>query len=325
MPDRNCIAAVPIQAQLTFMIKYLYLLIFLISSSGFAQTLTDGLMMPKNDFCTGVLYTSDTWDEYWEGELKRSNGNIGTLKTTSLTWVGNYGLTDKINVIAMLPYVKTEASQGVLHSMQGMQDLTLGVKYNFFRKDYTKSSLRTFATLGFSTPLSDYTPDYYPLSLGSATTNIFYRGTVFYKFLQKFYVNGSAAYTWRSNAELDRPAYFTKDQLFLTDEVEMPNVFDYTVSIGYLNRGFQGDLFYMQQNTLGGSDIRRQDMPFVSNRMNMSKVGALLMYYLPKPKGLAVRASYSMTVAGRNSGESTTMTGGLLYTIHFFKKTASVE
>jgi hypothetical protein len=36
-----------------------------------AQTLTDGLMMPKNAFCTGFMYTHDSWTEYWEGELKR--------------------------------------------------------------------------------------------------------------------------------------------------------------------------------------------------------------------------------------------------------------
>ena len=53
-------------------------------------------------------------------------------------YVGNYGITDKINVIAMLPYVKTEASQGTMSSLEGIQDLTLAVKYNFFRKDFKK-------------------------------------------------------------------------------------------------------------------------------------------------------------------------------------------
>jgi hypothetical protein len=30
---------------------------------------------------------------------------------------------------------------------------------------------------------------------------------------------------------------------------------------------------FSQQTTLGGGDIRRQDMPFVSNRMNLSRIG----------------------------------------------------
>lgn len=299
--------------------KYLHFIFFFLPATSFAQNLTDGLMMQKNDLCTGLLYTHDQWTNYWEGNLKRSNDNIGTLKTKSLTWVGTYGVNEKLNIIAMVPYVKTEASQGTLHFMEGLQDLTLGVKYNFFIKAYEKSTLKTFGVLGFSTPLSDYTPDYYPLSLGAGSTNIFYRVTGNYRFARSFYVNASAAYTWRSNTFLDRPAYYTGDQLYFTDEVKMPNVFDYLVSVGYIHHGLQTEISYIQQNTLGGSDIRRQDMPFVSNKMNYSKAGALVMYYLPRPKGLAVRGSATMTLAGRNVGESTTFMGGLLYTLHFSK------
>jgi hypothetical protein len=80
------------------------------------------------------------------------------------------------------------------------------------------------------------------------------------------------------------------------------------------------ELNYSQQNTLGGGDIRRQDMPFVSNRMNFQKVGFLAMYYLPKPKNFAVRGSVQYTVAGRNVGQSTTFLGGLLYTFNFGKE-----
>ncbi|MBT1704771.1 transporter [Chryseosolibacter indicus] len=303
------------------MIKLLRnLLMGLLPLTSMGQTVTDGLMMAKNDLCTGVMYTRDHWSEYWEGELKRKNDNIGKLTTQSLMWVGAYGLSTKVNLIAMLPYVKTEASQGTLHHMEGIQDLTLAVKYNFFRHNMEKSSFRTFATLAVSTPLSDYTPDYFPLSVGTGTTNISYRATAFYKFANMFFANATGAYTWRSNTTLDRPAYYTNDNLYLTDEVKMPNVFDYAVSIGYLRNGLQAEINYMQQNTLGGSDIRRQDMPFVSNRMNFSKVGALVMYYLPKPKGLALRGSYTTTVAGRNVGQSNTFMGGALYTIHFSKK-----
>jgi hypothetical protein len=299
--------------------KYIRILLFIFPCSGFAQTITDGLMMQKKDLCTGFLYTHDRWTDYWEGDLKRDNENIGSLTTQSIMWVGTYGLTEKINVIAMLPYIKTETDQGTLHSMAGLQDLTLAIKYNFFKKDFPKSTLKTFGGLAVSTPISDYTPDFYPLSLGAASTNLSWRATTYYKFLKSFYVNGTAAYTWRSNVKLDRPSYYTNDQLYLTNEVKMPNVFDYSISFGYLKHGLQLDLSYMQQNTLGGSDIRRQDMPFVSNRMNFSKAGLLALYYLKKPSGLAVRGSIIHTLAGRNVGLSTTFMTGLLYTIHFNK------
>jgi hypothetical protein len=98
----------------------------------------------------------------------------------------------------------------------------------------------------------------------------------------------------------------------------MPNVVDFNLSVGYINRGLETKLSYMQQITQGGGDIRRQDMPFVSNRMNFSKAEALVMYYLPKPKYVAVRGAYSYTLAGRNVGQSSTFTLGVMYTFHFF-------
>jgi hypothetical protein len=300
--------------------KKIYLLMLgLIPTLSFAQNLTDGLMMPKKSLCTGFMYMHDRWTDYWEGDLKRDNGNIGHVTTQSLTWVGTYGITNKVNVIAMVPYVKTKASQGTLSGMEGLQDISLGVKYNFFGKKFEKSAFNTFAVLNFSTPLSDYTPDFFPLGLGTHTTNLSYRLTAYYKIQQGWFVNASGAYTWRSNATLDRPSYFDGNEFVMSDEVKMPNVFDVFASMGYQKGPLQAELNYIQQNTLGGGDIRRQDMPFVSNRMNMIKTGALVMYYLPAPRGMAVRGSAHYTVAGRNAGQSTTLMAGVLYTIKFDK------
>jgi hypothetical protein len=116
---------------------------------------------------------------------------------------------------------------------------------------------------------------------------------------------------------LDRPYYYTDGQLFLTDLVEMPSVFDYTVSGGYLTRRLMTSFSFAQQRTLGGGDIRRQDMPFVSNRMNFSKVAGTVMAAIPKVRNVSVQFAYSYTVQGRNVGQATTMTGGLLYTLPF--------
>jgi len=288
-------------------------------ASVYSQTLTDGLMMSKNNLCTGFIYNHDQWKSYWEGDLKRENGNIGTLTTQSVTWVNNFGITDKINVIAMVPYVMTNASQGTLHEMKGVQDLSLGVKYNFFKKELSKSTFKTFGVINFTTPLTDYTPDFLPLSIGMASTNLTYRLTTYYKLQQGWFVNASGGYTWRSNVKLDRTSYYTDNKFYLSDEVKMHNVFDLFASVGYIKNGLQAELNFMQQNTLGGGDIRRQDMPFVSNKMNYSKMGALVMYYLPQVKNLALRAGANYTLTGRNVGQSTAFVAGALYTIKFSK------
>ena len=34
-------------------------------------------MVRPGELLTGNVYTHDSWDEDWEGPLKRTNGNIG--------------------------------------------------------------------------------------------------------------------------------------------------------------------------------------------------------------------------------------------------------
>lgn len=285
-----------------------------------AQTFTDGLMMPKKDFCTGILYSSDQWKDYWEGSMKRDNQNIGTISTTQITWMGAYGLTDKINIIAMLPYVKTTASGGTLTGLEGIQDITIGIKYNLFRKEFGGSVFSAFGVGSFSTPLTNYVIDFLPLSIGLGSTTVSGRLTANYKLANGWYVNASTGYIWRSNVSLDRPSYFSDGTIYYTNQVWMPNQIMGIYSIGYHKNALQTEINISHQNTLGGGDIRKQDMPFVSNRMNFLKLGAVAMYYLPKPKNLAVRGQISYTLDGLNVGQSISLMGGLLYTFHFAKK-----
>ncbi len=284
-----------------------------------AQTITDGLMMPKNTFCTGVLIGQDQWKNYWEAGLKRDNQNIGTLTTQSITYMGAYGLTNKINIMAILPYISTKANGGTLKGMSGIQDLTLAAKYNILAQEIGKDKFKVFATGALTTPLTNYTPDFLPLSIGLHSTNISGRLTANYNINHSWYFNGSAAYTWRSNVSLDRPSYYTDGQLYLTNKVQMYDVFDFIVDAGYHKNALQAEVYFTMQNTLGGGDIRRQDMPFVSNKMNASKIGALVFYYLPWPANLAFRATGSYVVAGRNVGQSTSIMAGFMYTFYFKK------
>jgi hypothetical protein len=284
-----------------------------------AQTITDGVMMPKNDLCTGFMYGFDRWTNYWEGPLKRDNGNIGSVTTQSLNWVAVYGVSKRVNAIIMVPYVKTRASQGTLSGMEGFQDITLSAKYNFINHPFGQSNFRAFGVLTFSTPLSHYTPDFLPMSIGLACTDLSWRLSAHYDIRQGLFFNASGAYTWRSNVTLDRTSYYTDGGYYLSDEVKMPNVLDYILSAGSRKGTFSGELNLSNQNTLGGGDIRRQDMPFVSNRMNFTKFGALVIYDVPRPKNFVLRGGVNYTLTGRNVGQSYTLMAGLLYTFHLSK------
>ena len=283
-----------------------------------AQTIDDGLLMPRRALGTGFLYAHESWSEYWEGSLKRDNGNIGTVTTQRVTWAAGYGVTDRLSVMAMLPYVWTHASQGPLHGMHGLQDLTLAAKYRLLSTPLTdRGTLRAMVVGAAGIPASNYTPDFLPLAIGLASRRFSGRFTLNFQAHQGWFLNGSTAYTWRTKVQLDRPAYFTNGQLTLSDEVAMPDVFDYTVSAGYQRGRLCIPISVSQQRTLGGGDIRRQDMPFVSNRMNFVKVDGLVMYSLPAPRELGFRIGMSRIVSGRNVGQATALTGCVFHTFHF--------
>ena len=99
--------------------------------------------------------------------------------------------------------------------------------------------------------------------------------------------------------------------------IQMPDLVDYSASIGYMKGPLMVPVSFSQQITLGGGDIRRQDMPFVSNKMNLSRVDALVKYALPWVKGLQVQLAAAYIVSGRNVGQGTTLSAGFLYTIGF--------
>jgi len=293
-------------------------LLVLGAASLHGQTIDDGLMMPRKQLCTGFIYMHDSWDRYWEGPLERGNGNIGTLTTQSVSWMGTYGLTDRVNVIAMVPWVTTGASAGTLSGMDGLQDLTAAVKWNALDTALTSlGTLQVFLVASGSVPLSDYTPDFLPMSIGLASNRASGRLSLNFQAEPGWFVEGTGAYTWRGAVTLDRPAYFTDDKLVLSDQVAMPDVIDYTFRAGYWKHGLYAPISFTQVITLGGSDIRRQDMPFVSNRMDSSRLDALAMYYLKKPKNVVVRLGASYAFSGRNVGKSTTLLAGLLYTFKF--------
>lgn len=282
------------------------------------QTIEDGIMMGRRQLCAGYMFTHDSWDEYWEGARKRTNGNIGAVSTQNHQLFANYGLTDRLNVITHVPHVRTNASQGVLAGMTGFQDGTIAAKYKFFETRFTeRGRLRAIAVVTGSSPMTDYTPDFLPLSIGLGSRRLGGRLTVHFRANKGWFINASPGYTWRDGVSLDRPYYFTNGRLTFSDRVPMPDVFDYGVSSGYIKGELVLSGSFSEQRTQGGGDIRRQDMPFVSNRMNFSRVGGWAKVPLPKQEALSIVAGYFYVLQGRNVGQSSTLTAGVMYLFNF--------
>ena len=283
-----------------------------------AQTADDGIMISKLKYCTGVFYTYDYWNQYWQGTLERTNANIGTITTRDIHYVGNYGVTDRLDLLVDVPFVYTSANSGVLHGQRDFQDVTFGAKAKLISLQvHNWGAVRLFGVAQGAIPMTNYTPDDLPLSIGTHSKRVAGRTTLNYLGKNGLYLNGTAEYTWRSKVTLARPSYYTNGELYLSNEVAMPNQFDYAISGGYRRNDLTLTAGFSQLQTRGGGDIRAQDVPFVSNRTNATKVNATLTYPLPHLQDMALWALYSNTFQGRNVGQSNTFTTGFLYTFDF--------
>ncbi|MFN4312649.1 MAG: hypothetical protein ACK4E0_00055 [Chitinophagaceae bacterium] len=283
-----------------------------------AQTDMDGLMMEKNAFCVGPMYSYSSWTEYWEGTRKRENLNLGRVSTRSWSVMGNYGVTRNINLLFNVPYVKTKASAGTLAGQEGMQDLSLFVKWRAFTRNWGAGRFSLIGVGGVSNPISNYTPDFLPLSIGLRSTTLSARIMADYQ-IDSWFATGSATYVARSNIRIDRDAYYTTE-LHNTNKVEMPDALNLHFRAGWRNQLLVAEAVLNNWTTLGGFDITRNNMPFPSNRMNALTAGINVKYVMPFHPNLSLVTGGNTTLAGRNVGKATGVYGSFFYVFDLSRK-----
>ena len=271
-----------------------------------AQMPHDAIYMNKKLACGALVYGNNSWTNYWESTLKRDNPNLGRLTTESVTAMLAYGFTRDLNVIVMVPYVKTEASQGNLMGQQGFQDASVFVKV----KGKVWQGITPHLVIGASTPVSNYVPDFMPMSIGLGAKTVVARGMLSYSLPSNLYLNSSIAYQGRSKVSVDRDAYLVGSKLVQANEVAVPDAFDAAFRFGYLKKDNQVEFFAEHFSCIKGDGIRRNDMPFLTNDMTMTSVGIYAKY---QPKALGINARVAYVVDGQNVGQSTTVNVGVLY------------
>ena len=286
--------------------------------SSFAQTDIDAIMMNKKQFCAGLMYGSSSWKNYWEGTNKRDNANLGTVSTKEFMIQGNYGIRNNLNLLFSLPYIKTKATAGSLHSMKGLQDLSLFLKYMPIKKEIGPGTFSVYTIGGLSFPTTDYVADYLPLSIGMRSTNLSFRGMLDYQ-ISNWFATISGTYVHRSNVKIDRTSYYTTEMHY-TNEVRMPNATSFNIRTGFRSNKLIAEAVFNKWITQGGFDISKNNMPFLSNTMNNTAVGFNGKYTVKKDGNLALTGGINYTVSGRNVGQATRFNFGAFYVIDFNKK-----
>jgi len=304
-----------------------YVLFFLLLSIGnkaVAQTDMDALMMPKHNFCGGIMYGQSSWKNYWEGTFKRDNANLGNVSANMIGIMGNYGISNKLNVLFGVPYIQTKASAGTLNGYSGVQDLTLTLKYMPIEKEIGNALFSVYALGAVSAPLTNYVADYLPLSIGLQSKTASVRLMLDYQ-LNQWFATASAAYIARENINIDRMAYYTT-RMHYTNEVSMPNATNLHIRMGYRTSRLIAEAIIDKFSTQGGFDIRKNDMPFPSNKMNATRLGINTKYTFKKKfAGLSAIAGGNYVLTGRNVGQAFSVMAGAFYQMDWTKKKKKVD
>ena len=196
----------------------------------YGQTFADAIMMKKKEICFAFMFDQGKWDQYWEGTTLISNENIGTFTRNTYAPMIAYGITDKLNVLLVTPYVETMSTGGQLAGMQGFQDVNIGLKYEAFKKDFGKHRVSALATVQFATRMTNYLSDYLPYSLGLGTQQFAGRVISQYEFNKMIYVRASAAYIWRGQTEAERNYYYNNGSYYTT-YMDVPSAVNYELIV----------------------------------------------------------------------------------------------
>jgi hypothetical protein len=285
-----------------------------------AQTPLDGLMMPKGEICIALQYDQVTWDRYWEGSTTRVNQNIGTFtKQMGMPMIVG-GITDKLNVILSLPYVKTEASAGQLTGVQGIQDFGLSLKALLLEKSIGKGKLTGFSNLSFSMPASNYLSDYMPFSLGFGANELGIRAIGKYELDKGPYLRASYSYLHRGVTEAERDFYYAGQNAFYTGKMDVPNAFLGQVTLGswMFKKKLRVEASLTAIKSTSGDDIRVYSMPQPTNKVDFDRVEGFAQYYFKTNGGFGLIASYQKAISGRNMGQFSGYGLGITYQFKAF-------
>jgi len=266
--------------------------------------------MNHSQVCFAGILQCNTWDNYWEGPLRRDNPNLGQVSHRSILAMGAIGISPRLNLLAMVPYISSRASQGSLAGQQGMQDLSVWLKYRALDSQFGHGKGKGFLLLGSDMPVSDYVPDFLPMSIGLQARTFSLRSIFDYWANNGLYLTLRGGYTLRSNITIDRDAYQANGKLYFTNTVALPQVADVGALVGWRKGAWVSAFTLDYTGAVSGDDIRPNDMPFPTNRMLGTSLGILGKY---QGKHWGITLSGHLTVQGRNIGQNQFIQLGGLY------------
>lgn len=235
-----------------------------------------------------LSYSFDSYDEFWVGDEKVSEPALGEVESnTPSIWL-RHGFTEKLTVVASLPYVDAEGDGFAGFAESDLQDLMVLGQYRVFMRE---AAARHSIVLGggFRTPASSYEANS-PVDIGDGTTDALFRA-VYLLQSGSFYLSSQVGWDVRGD---DAP-----DGLPLA----------ITGAWGFGRTWLSAT--YSRYYADGGTDIGDPGFTFPSNEDEYERIGAKVFSRINDRFGWSV-AGFT-TLDGRNTGDTTGYSGGLVF------------
>jgi hypothetical protein len=247
----------------------------------------NGFLEPAGRGAAVVSFTYESYDEFWMGTNKVSDPGLGRVRTNSTTFYTQYGLSDRVTLLANLPYVNTRGDGLAGFSESGLQDLSALLKVSLAARGASARSSVVLAG-GIRTIASNYEANK-PVDIGDGTVD---------GLLRLVFMLQAGSFYWSQQVGFDARGG------------EAPNGFPVYTEVGYTLGRATLSLLYNGYWADGGTDIGDPGFTFPGNQDETQRVGTKA--YLRMGDNWGAVAHVFTTLSGRNSGDTTGVAAGLV-------------
>lgn len=254
-----------------------------------AQAPIDGFYPGAKSGAIALSTSFETYEDFYLGDGSTATW-AGDYNITSYSLYATYGITEDFSAALSLPYISinTVNFQDEDVSRKDFQDISIYLKYRVFKKQFDGWKLEVSPAVGFFTPMTDYTVDFY--GVGQQASGLDLRGVVM--------------------ATLDNGIFVTAQGGGLLRFDPAPSGSTFDIKAGYFNAKWYADLYFTVQNISGGEGLPDPE-DFKALAVNYSKIGATIAYNLNSDWGVYAGGGY--VVDGSSVGQSMRVSGGVVW------------
>jgi len=296
--------------------QFIFLTFMMLSSLTIsAQGLVDGFFNKKGSATISLSYSYSDYSDFYVGKEKVSPVPAHEKVSQDIyNLYLNYALTDKIQLIANLPYIQAEG-EGVADPINGtteqkdLHDLSIAAKWSPYRSNFSGGYVDYIVATSVAIPLG-YEPNGI-LSIGSGATAIDGKVGIHFQTNFGFFTTLFAGYSFRGDAD---------DEFGVVDgDFDVPDATVFSGKIGYAASKIYLDAWADINSSVDGVDIGGPGFVgnFPETRVSYARIGADV--YVPITSLIGINAGFGTVVDGRNIGDFTFFTSGVVINLSGLK------